>query len=214
MNPIDKNTPQNPGLPDLLALLKADTLKAINCIKPARVLSFDGEKKTVKAQILFKRQTPAGDVVSYPVVADCPVVTLQGGDYAVQLPIEAGDQCLLFCADRNIDAWFKQGTEQIPPDNRLHDISDGFALVGINYQGSSLESYPYRARMFKKNGASIEIEDQIVAIKNQTTTLLTLMNGLIDVIAASTLNVPGATLSPATIAALNAYKIQLAGLLE
>ncbi len=68
-----------------------------------------------------------------------------------------------------------------------------------------------------KNGSGGEVTitaASLVKIANNTTTLLTLLDGLIDVISATLVQGPSNyPLTAATIAALNAYKVVLAGLL-
>ncbi len=207
----DKNI-MDPELPDVLAAFKLDVFRSINCVKPGRVQSFDRTKKTASVQILLKRILPGGQTSDYPVLVDCPVVTLQGGGGSIQFPIEAGDQGLLFFCDRNIDAWFKTGSAAPPLDGRSHDISDGFFLCGVNSLASALENYVAATSSWRYSGAEINLSAGLVAIKNGTTSLLMVINGLIDVIAAIEVVGPIA-LTPAAIAALDAYKLIVAELL-
>lgn len=46
--------------------------------------------------------------------------------------VAPGDECLLIFAERCIDGWFASGQSSIPLDYRLHDLSDGFALMGFS----------------------------------------------------------------------------------
>ncbi len=172
---------------------------------------------------------PNGDIQSYKPLVDCPVFTLQGGGGAIQFPISAGDQCLVLFSDRRIDEWYQNGSESAPGDPRLHDLSDGIALVGINALNSTLAPTPtdrvilsYGGSQFEltatgwnfvgTGSAEIDLSGAIVTIKNNVTTLLTLMNQLITVIEAIQVTGP-LPLTPASIAALEAQKLQLATLL-
>lgn len=211
------NTVMDPELLDALTQLKLDIFRSMHCVKVGQIQSFDGNKKTAKVQVLFKRVLVNGVIGDYPVLVDCPVVTLQGGGGSIQFPIVAGDNCLLFFADRNIDAWFKNGTAAAPFDARCHDISDGFALVGVNSLASSLEAYDDNRAKFSYDGAQVSLSGGLVRASNNTTTLLTLLNGLIDVLTAALVQGPASATYPftaATIAALTAYKLQFAELLE
>jgi len=218
-----------PELFDVIQTLKLDIFRTMNCVKIGRIQSYDSATATATIQILFKRVLPSGVVTSYPLLIDCPVFTLQGGGAAIQMPIAAGDQCIILFADRNIDAWFKNGDEAAPIDARSHDISDGIALVGINaltssltpapsdtfvftYAGASLNFEGGNVSLKSDGGAEIDLEAEIITIKNDTTTLLTVINGLISLI--ETIQVVGPiSLTPASIAALEAYKTQVAVLL-
>ncbi len=210
------NTIPDPQLTDTLFQLKLDIFRNLNAVKVGQIQSFDGTRRTVVAQILFKRILNDGTVADYPVLVDCPVFTLQGGGGAIQFPIAKGDTCLLLFSDRNMDAWFKNGASAAPFDARCHDLSDGIALVGLNALGSVLPAYETSVAKFSYDGATIGLSGGMIAIKNGTTNLLTLLDAFIDVLAALTVQ-DGATTLPLTtaaIAALNAFKLQFAVLLQ
>lgn len=219
----------DPGLIDVLASFKLDIFRTMNCVKVGQIISFDTVKKTASIQLLFKRVLPSGTITSYPVLVDCPVFTLQGGGASIEMPIAAGDQCIVLFSDRNIDVWFKNGSEAAPSNARAHDIADGIALVGINALTSSLMNYDSgKLRIFygdaeiiltagnvtiaNSMGAELDLQGTLVTIRNTTTTLLTLLNGLITVIEGLQVNGPLPLTAP-SIAALEAYKLQLAVLL-
>ncbi len=211
---LNINSLLDPQLLDALQNLKLDITRTLNCVKIGSIQRFDGTTKTAQIQILFKRVLNDGSIADYPVLVDCPVFTLQGGGGAIQFPIAPGDNCILLFSDRNIDAWFQNGSAAAPFDARCHDLSDGIALVGINSIDSSLDGYQANIARIFYDGAQVAVTaGGLVKISNQLTTLLALLNGLIDVVAASTLDVSHATLSAGTIAALEAYKLQMAELL-
>ena len=67
-----------------------------------------------------------------PVFTKVPVVTLQGGTCYTLYPVSVGDYCLLIFAERCLDNWKAGIDNELPPEYRMHDYSDGFALVGVN----------------------------------------------------------------------------------
>jgi hypothetical protein len=82
--------------------------------------------------------------IQMPVLLDCPVVFPGGGGVILTFPLKPGDECLVVFASRCIDAWWKQGfvsgqagvpvdgkQAMDPPDLRMHNLSDGFAFVGV-----------------------------------------------------------------------------------
>lgn len=160
-----------PQLLDALRRLQSETMKVINCVKVGQINRFDGTKKTAEVQILFKRVLPGDQVVSYPVLVDVPVFTLQGGGVAVQMPVTAGDQCLVLFSDRNLDIWFKNGAEAAPLNDRTHDLSDGIALVGLNALNSTLPNYPTdEARILAGNAkVAVKKDGSEAALKYSTT---------------------------------------------
>jgi hypothetical protein len=66
-----------------------------------------------------------------PKLLDCPVLWQGGGGVTATFPIKAGDECLVIFSSRCIDAWWAQGGVQNQSDIRMHNLSDGFALVGV-----------------------------------------------------------------------------------
>jgi hypothetical protein len=221
-NALNNNPILDPEPLDVLLALKSDILYNMNCVKIGQIQSFDGTKKTARVQILFKRIIPDTSTASgtriqeYPVLVDCPVLTLQGGTGGIQFPITAGDQCLLLFADRNIDAWFQTGSAQAPFDGRCHDLSDGLCIVGLNALTSSLPNYSATlAKVFNGTGFITISPAGVVTIGNGSTSLLMLLVGLITLIEALMVQDGPSELplTAASIAALEAYKLQLAVLL-
>lgn len=103
---------------------------------PGIVQSFDAAKRTVVVQpaIQAQVQQPDGSFVwvDLPLLLDCPVFFPSGGGVTLTFPIKAGDECLVVFASRCIDTWWQSGGYQnIQADLRMHDLSDGFALVGV-----------------------------------------------------------------------------------
>lgn len=69
--------------------------------------------------------------VNMPLLIHVPIQFPAAGGFALTLPIQVGDEVLIVWASRCIDAWWQSGGIQRPIEARLHDLSDGFALVGI-----------------------------------------------------------------------------------
>ncbi|MBC5080657.1 Gp138 family membrane-puncturing spike protein [Klebsiella quasipneumoniae] len=74
----------------------------------------------------------------YPLLVDVPVVFPRGGGCTLTFPIEAGDECLVIFADRCIDFWWQSGGIQDPVDERMHDLSDAFCIVGPQSQAKKI----------------------------------------------------------------------------
>lgn len=97
---------------------------------------------TVNARI--RTQQGNFQSIQLPVLLDCPILWQGGGGMTLTFPIKAGDECLVIFASRCIDAWWQQGfiagqagvpvdgkQAMDPPDLRMHNLSDGFAIVGV-----------------------------------------------------------------------------------
>ena len=73
-----------------------------------------------------------GESIPLPEFVEVPPVFLQGGGSYTAHPIAIGDYCLLIFTERCFDRWYHGQDFLIPLELRMHDYSDGFALVGVN----------------------------------------------------------------------------------
>lgn len=108
---------------------------------PGVVVSVDntGSEQTVDVQPALRMQFMNPDnswtSVKPPVCIHCPVQFPGGGGATLTFPVKVGDECLLVFASRCIDSWWQQGAADgnVPEqaEYRMHDLSDGFALLGF-----------------------------------------------------------------------------------
>ncbi len=130
MRQIERNPTVIEGLEVALDALAA----RLWCALPGTVLSYDAVKGTCQVQPTIQGQirNPNGthDYVNLPVLQDVPVIYMGGGPFVATFPIQVGDEALVIFADRCIDYWWQSGGIQIPFEPRMHDLSDGFALIG------------------------------------------------------------------------------------
>lgn len=105
---------------------------------PGIVAAFDPEAITVSVQPAIKGtitdETGSAELVSLPLLVDVPVCFPQGGGFVLTFPIAEGDEALVVIANRCIDGWWQSGGVQAPAEHRMHDLSDGFAIVGPRSQ--------------------------------------------------------------------------------
>ena len=72
-----------------------------------------------------------GEFKKITTFTEVPPIFMKGGSSYTAHPIAVGDYCLLIVTERCYDRWYK-GQDFMPPaEYRMHDYSDGFALVGI-----------------------------------------------------------------------------------
>lgn len=139
---------------------------------PGRISSFNPSKQTVEVQPAFNGQVMQTDgsfaALEMPLLVDIPVVFPGGGGATWTFPIKAGDECLVVFAARCIDNWYAQGYQprtgpdanpaNTPPDVRTHDLSDGFAIVGIRNQSRSFSSFDNSTARLRTDDDSCFIE--------------------------------------------------------
>lgn len=196
----------NPQMADLINKAKQDIAYNLNAVQIGTIESYSAQKNTAQISINFKRQLPTGAILSYPLLVDCPVFILSGGDADLSMPIESGDQCIILFNDRDIDNWHYSGAKGIPSSPRAHSLSDGMALVGIrNLQTAS----PTSTTTVRINAGTKK-----VAIKNAAANMAVLMDSLIDTISGILVGPTNIPLSPASQAQLAALKIQFRLLLD
>ena len=111
---------------------------------PAIVQEFDPETLTCVCQPTIKGRIkkPDGSIelVDMPLLLDCPVVFPHAGGCSLTFPVKQGDECLVVFSCRGIDFWWQQGGVQPPPEPRMHDLSDGFAILGVWAQVTKIAS--------------------------------------------------------------------------
>lgn len=79
-----------------------------------------------------------GQKVQLPEFKAVPPCFMQGGGSYTAHPIAVGDYALLIFTERCFDNWYAGVDNEIPLEYRMHDYSDGFALVGINPLGGAI----------------------------------------------------------------------------
>lgn len=113
------------------------------------IQSFDPDAVTAVVQPAIKGaekdESGARVSVNLPLLVDVPVVFPRGGGCTLTFPVKHGDECLVIFADRCIDFWWQSGGIQEPVDERMHDLSDAFCIVGPQSQAKkSAVSAPVR----------------------------------------------------------------------
>lgn len=198
--------PSDASLKDLLDLFKKDIMLTLNCCHIATVQSFDKVNQTVSAKINYKKtifkQQQNGEVTKelrdYPVLLDCPVFVLRGGNFSLKMPIQKGDTCIMLFNDRAIDAWFHSGQVVEIPVVRFHSLSDGMALVGISSKANLIQGFEDNAVVLSDGTHKLKVGDGEVSIsvgntvvkagsakvtiKNETKNLKTILQNLISTI--------------------------------
>lgn len=116
-------------------------LKDLHTCLPGIIVSFDSATQTASVQPAIQRIFTERGAVNLPVCVDVPVAFPGGGNFVLTFPVQAGDECILWFGERAIDRWHIEGGTQLPAEYRLHDLSDGLAIVGLNSQPNKLVSF-------------------------------------------------------------------------
>lgn len=117
---------------------------------PARVERYDAAKQLIDAKPLLKvahrDETDARVAESLPIIRNVPV--LFPGDL-ITFPVPVGSSVLLVFSDRSLDVWLDRGGEVDPLDDRMHHLSDAFAIPGLRPFSSPIADVPTDATVLR-----------------------------------------------------------------
>lgn len=144
------------------ARLAQAIMSAMRVSMPGIIQSFDPDAVTAVVQPAIKgveQDASGADVsVNIPLLVDVPVVFPRGGGCTLTFPVKAGDECLVIFADRCIDFWWQSGGIQEPVDERMHDLSDAFCIVGPQSQAKKIGGISTTAAQLRTDDGSAFIE--------------------------------------------------------
>lgn len=112
--------------------------------------------------------------IQMPKLVDVPICWQGGGGATWTFPVAAGDECLVVFASRCIDAWWQNGfvapTGQKgadgapvnvlnnPPEFRMHNLSDGFAIIGVRSKARAFASFDASTARLRTDDDSCYVE--------------------------------------------------------
>lgn len=121
---------RNETLESGLQTIFRELLTGINTAFVGIVVSFDGTNK-ISVQPSVKFQPVGGDEQPLPVLEDVPVIFPGGAALKIAWAPIAGDEVLLICSQRSIDAWKTSGGLVSPGSKRRFSASDAIAIPGL-----------------------------------------------------------------------------------
>ena len=130
---------------------------------PAVVQSFDAAAMTIVAQPTIQakvlNQKGIWEDKDMPLLLDVPVCFPTGGGFTMTFPIAAGDEVLIVFSSRCIDTWWQLGgTQNVQAEWRMHDLSDGFAIIGPRSQPRKISGISTNSVQIRKDDGAVFIE--------------------------------------------------------
>lgn len=178
---MSTTAPQAPvAAPDLTTLFDMrlrDALQNTNCHLLGTIESFDAAAQTATVSINQKLSF-AGVLKDYPPLVKVPVFILGGGNRVFTFPVRAGDTCLVLFNDRDFDNWYETGNITTPNSTRLHDLSDGLALVGFRSLANPVDSYSTTDVEVRNGESKIGVGDKLL-LANAAMDMLLVMQGIL-----------------------------------
>lgn len=139
-------TVARPNAPTVNDAIIREAQISMSCVHIGTIRAFDPNTQLANVEIAYKQVVAIEEdgtktLQEYPLLMECPVIVLFGGVDILTLPIQVGDSCLVLFNDRDIDQWLVSGNGSTPQTARLHDLSDGIAIVGIRPLTNSIGNY-------------------------------------------------------------------------
>lgn len=212
----------NPNLEDVFEIVKEYTMAFINCSRIGRIRSFNTENCTAYIDIMELIPNNGNNEIP-SILADVPVIFYGSRNTRITPPDIVGSNCLLIFQDRNIDNFLTTGEQYEPDNDRTHSYADCVALLTLNsyidepvmYDENALTLYngTQFAKIFND---SIELYAEKIKLYNSQTSLLELINTLIDTIKGLTTAGTSAAqaIDSTSQQALEGLKTQFEGLLK
>lgn len=207
---------------DIAEITIKNVLSLLNCSRIGKVRSFNSSNYTVNVEIMQLFESSDENYIP-TILPDVPLMYYGCKNGGITPPDPTGQYVLLVVNDRNIDNFLTTGERYLPANGRMHSYADCVALLTLNsyidepvmYDENALTLYngTQFAKIFND---SIELYAEKIKLYNSQTTLLTLINMLIDTIKdLTTVGTSAAQAIDSTSKqALEDLKTQFEGLLE
>lgn len=142
---------------------------------PGIIRKFNVNEQTVEVQLALKehllKESGEREWKEIPLLLDVPIVVPHAGGYSLTMPIKDGDECLVIFSDSCIDEWFTYGGVRNQMDKRRHDLSDGFAILGVWSQPNKIKDYSLDSCQLRdeKGETFVEIKEDEINLKVNNT---------------------------------------------
>lgn len=183
---MQRDAQRSPSQESAHAAQIEERLKNLHTCLPGIIVSYDPAKQTAQVQPAIKRIFTERGPINLPVCVDVLVLFPAGGNFVLTFPIQANDECLLWFSERCIDLWFTYGSVQAPFEYRLHDLSDGFAFVGLSSLPRSIPSVQTGSAELRLRNRSTRVTITAagdVEIVNAAGSVILLANGNVNIVA-------------------------------
>jgi phage baseplate assembly protein gpV len=139
-----------------------DTASAnIRVAMPGIVQSFNATEQTVTVQLAIRERVKQPDLtykwLAIPLLVDVPIAVPRAGGFSLTFPIQQGDECLVIFGDMAMDAWWANGGIQNQVEKRRHDLSDGYAILGVWSQPHVVSNYSTSAAELRTDDGSVSV---------------------------------------------------------
>lgn len=151
----------------------------------------------ISVRPVIDMQHSDGQVSECPEIFNVPVVNPSAGGGLLSFPIAIGDSVWLEFSMRNIEKWLQGGGESVTePTMRLHDLSDGVAVIGMYTKNNHLSPDPKDVVLkFKDNSIRLKDDGNVeiitkskYSVNNDAEELIAVLSEAIEAIANTTVS--------------------------
>jgi hypothetical protein len=139
---------------------------------PGRVRSYNATAKTATIELQVKRISRKRDgsrvAKSFPLLPNVPVGQPAGGGYFVHMPVAAGDFVWVMFSERSFDSYRGKARVTEPADQRLHDLSFGYALPVYDVSGPPSDAVANALVLGRVGGKHIVVDSTGVKLGAST----------------------------------------------
>jgi hypothetical protein len=117
---------------------------------------------TVEVQVaisgVFRNEAGVESPKSISKLVKVPLCFPGGGGFTATFPVASGDEVLVVFASRCIDGWWQSSGVQPQVEQRMHDLSDGFAIPGPRSAPRALSGYSTTTMQLRSDDGTSYIE--------------------------------------------------------
>lgn len=129
---------------------------------PGIITSVNYENQTVSVQptiqAVLTNLNGERENINLPLLVDVPFCIPKCQNFAITLPVKIGDECLVVFSSRCIDGWWQLGQVQKQIELRMHDLSDGFAMLAPTSLPKKLNNYSSENFQIRNTAGDVKIE--------------------------------------------------------
>jgi hypothetical protein len=124
--------------------------------------------------------------VNLPLLINVPIVFPSAGGFSITFPVAVNDEVLVVFASRCIDSWWQSGGIGVQVEQRMHDLSDGFAIPGPHSQAHLVSGISSTNLQIRNNSNTAHVEITPAGAVNILTASTVTLTGDLNVTGAIT----------------------------
>lgn len=210
----------NVSFPEAIKTAIQNFVSDVNVCLPGKIVKIlDAKKRKISVQPEIKRVYLDKTELEPPIIENVPLKYTGSSEGILHFPIKVGDKVMIHFSQRSLDNWLSKGDLTTPGNRRMFDITDAFAVPGIQAFVNDhplIEDENDVVLRTQNHDFHIDTKTNKVIINNDIEDLAKLVSDLMDeIIAIQTVGSPPQhVLSPVSIANFTAIKTRMALLLK